>query len=80
MKIIKKLNIKKIFKSLKTGVLNLNIFFNLICIFFFITSFAANLTLTVTHIDNRRIPGHGSNVLVLNNVCETGDNFKTLIR
>ena len=41
MKIIKKLNIKKIFKSLKTGVLSTNIFF-FICIIFFIFSFCSH--------------------------------------
>ena len=51
MKIIKKLNIKKIFKSLKSGVLSTNIFFILFAVFF--SSLALAATLTLTHKDNR---------------------------
>ena len=50
MKIIKKLNVKRILKSLKTGVLSANIFFFLFAAFF--CSLALAVTLTVTHIDN----------------------------
>ena len=51
MKIIKKLNIKKIYKSLKSGVLSTNIFFFLFTAFFSTLALAAALTLT--HKDNR---------------------------
>ena len=51
MKIIKKINIKKTFKSLKTGVLSTNIFFFLIGLYFSSIAFAA--ILTVTAIDHR---------------------------
>jgi len=51
MKIIKKLNIKKTFRSLTTGVLNTNIFFFLFGVFFSTLALAAALTLT--HVDNR---------------------------
>ena len=51
MKIIKKLNIKKIFRSLKTGVLSTNIFFILLGVFF--STLALAVTLTVTPIFNR---------------------------
>ncbi len=51
MKIFKKLNIKKIFKSLKTGVLSTNIFFFLFTAFFSTLALAAALTLT--HKENR---------------------------
>ena len=51
MKIIKKLNIKKIFRSLKTGVLSTNIFLVLFIAFFSTLALAA--TLTLTHKDNR---------------------------
>ena len=57
MKIIKKLNIKKIFRSLKSGVLSTNIFFFLFAAFFSTLALAA--ALTVTHIDNR-IPAGAS--------------------
>ncbi len=57
MKIIKKLNIKKIFRSLKTGVLSTNIFFILFIAFFSTLALAA--TLTLTHKDNR-IPSGAS--------------------
>ena len=51
MKNFKKLNIKKIFRSLKTGVLSTNIFFFLFAAFFSTLALAAALTLT--HKDNR---------------------------
>ncbi|MDC2976031.1 autotransporter outer membrane beta-barrel domain-containing protein [bacterium] len=51
MKIIKKLNIKKIFRSLKSGVLSTNIFFFLLTVFF--STLALAVTLTVTPIDHR---------------------------
>ena len=51
MKIIKKLNIKKIFMSLKTGFLSTNIFFFLFAAFF--STLALAVTLTLTHVDNR---------------------------
>ncbi len=51
MKIIKKLNIKKIFRSLKSGVLSTNIFFILFAAFF--SSLALAAALTITHVDNR---------------------------
>ena len=51
MKIFKRLNFKKIFKSLKTGVLSTNIFFFLFAAFFSTLALAAALTLT--HKDNR---------------------------
>ena len=51
MKNFKKLNIKKIFRSLKSGVLSTNIFFFLFAAFFSTLALAA--ALTVTHIDNR---------------------------
>ena len=51
MKNFKKLNIKKIFRSLKTGVLSTNIFFFLFAAFF--SSLALAVTLTLTHVDNR---------------------------
>jgi len=51
MKIFKRLNFKKIFKSLKTGVLSTNIFFFLFTAFFSTLALAAALTLT--HKDNR---------------------------
>ena len=57
MKIIKKLNIKKIFRSLKSGVLSTNIFFILFIAFFSTLALAA--TLTLTHKDNR-IPSGAS--------------------
>ncbi len=46
MKIFKRLNFKKIFKSLKTGVLSTNIFFFLFTVFFSTLALAAALTLT----------------------------------
>ncbi len=58
MKIIKKLDIKKTFKSLTTGVLNTNIFFLLFGVFFSTLALAA--TLTLTHKDNR-IPNGDAN-------------------
>ena len=58
MKIIKKLNIKRIFRSLKTGVLSTNIFFFLFAAFF--SSLALAVTLTLTHVDNR-IPNGDAN-------------------
>ena len=57
MKTIKVLNIKKTFKSLKTGVLSTNIFFFLFAAFFSTLALAAALTLT--HKDNR-IPNGAS--------------------
>ena len=51
MKIIKKLNIKKIFRSLKTGALSTNIFFFLIGIYF--STLAVAAILTVTSVDHR---------------------------
>ena len=51
MKIIKKLNIKKIFRHLKSGVLSTNFFFILFAAFF--SSLALAAALTITHIDNR---------------------------
>ncbi len=54
MKNFKKLDIKKIFRSLKTGVLSTNIFFLLLGVFF--STLALAVALTITHIDNR-IPG-----------------------
>ena len=51
MKNFKKLNIKKIFRSLKTGFLSTNIFFFLFAAFFSTLALAAALTLT--HKDNR---------------------------
>ena len=51
MKIIKKLNIKKIFRSLKSGVLSTNIFFFLIGLYF--SSIALAVTLKVISIDHR---------------------------
>ena len=57
MKIIKKLNVKRILKSLKTGVLSANIFFFLFAAFF--SSLALAVTLTLTHVDNR-IPAGAS--------------------
>ena len=47
----KKLNIKKIFRSLKTGVLSTNIFFFLLAVFF--STLALAVTLTVRYADNR---------------------------
>ena len=58
MKNFKKLNIKKIFRSFKTGVLSTNIFFFLIAVFFSTLALAA--ALTVTHIDNRIPAGANS--------------------
>ncbi len=51
MKIIKKLNIKRIFRSLKSGVLSTNIFFFLIGLYF--SSIALAVTLKVISIDHR---------------------------
>ena len=51
MKNFKKLNIKKIFRSLKTGVLSTNIFFFLLAVFF--STLALAVTLTVRYADNR---------------------------
>ena len=51
MKKFKKLSIKKIFRSLKSGVLSTNTFFLLLGVFFSTLALAA--ALTVTHIDNR---------------------------
>ncbi len=51
MKNFKKLNIKKIFRSLKSGVLSTNIFFILFAAFF--SSLALAAALTITHVDNR---------------------------
>jgi len=65
MKIIKKLNIKKIYKSLKTGVLSTNTFFLLLGVFF--STLALAVTLTVTPIFNRILMVQLLvNVLVLN--------------
>ena len=51
MKIIKKLNIKKIFRSLKSGVLSTNIFLSYLQLHF--SSLALAAALTITHVDNR---------------------------
>ncbi len=51
MKIIKKLNIKRIFRSLKSGVLSTNIFFFFIGLYF--SSIALAVTLKVISIDHR---------------------------
>ena len=51
MKIIKKLKIKEIFRSLKSGVLSINIFFFLLGIYF--STLAVAAILTVTSVDHR---------------------------